>query len=67
VTELGTGESRGGRKPVFYGLNPSVRYILGIEMTKNTPGSIFSICKTRPWRYTAIDIELDNAPGTFEN
>ena len=33
VTELGTGESRGGRRPVYFGLNPGARFIVGIEIT----------------------------------
>lgn len=32
VIELGAGLSRGGRRPVFYGLNPVARYILAIEI-----------------------------------
>ncbi len=66
VTELGTGESRGGRRPVYYGLNPSVRYILGIEMTrKYTRINIFNLQNKAIGDTLQIDIELDNAPGTF--
>ncbi len=67
VIELGAGESRGGRRPVFYGLNPSVRYILGIEMTKRyTRINVFDL-QNRPLGDTLqIDIELNKAPDTFE-
>jgi len=66
VAELGTGESRGGRRPVFYGLNPSVRYILGIEMTrKYTRINIFNLQNRAIGDTLQIDIELDNAPDTF--
>ncbi|TVR71035.1 MAG: ROK family transcriptional regulator [Marinilabiliales bacterium] len=34
VAELGTGESRGGRRPVFFGLNPEARRIIGIDITR---------------------------------
>lgn len=67
VIELGTGESRGGRKPVFYGLNPSARYILGIEMTrKYTRINVFNLKNKAIGENLIIDIELDNAPDTFE-
>lgn len=67
VLELGTGESRGGRKPVFYGLNPRIRYILGIEMTKKyTRINIFDLQNKAIGENLQLDIELNNAPETFE-
>jgi N-acetylglucosamine repressor len=67
VIELGAGESRGGRKPVFYGLNPFIRYIIGIELTrKYTRINIFDL-HNRPVSETLqLDIELDNAPEMLE-
>lgn len=63
VVELGTGESRGGRRPVFYGLNPSVRYILGIEITKKyTRINIFDLHNQPVGETLQLDIELKDAP-----
>lgn len=62
VTELGTGESRGGRKPVFYGLNPGVRYILGVELTKNyTRINIFDMHNRAIGETLQVDIALHKA------
>jgi N-acetylglucosamine repressor len=66
VIELGTGESRGGSKPVFFGLNPDARYILGIDITrKDTRVNIFNLQNRAIAETLQIDIELDNAPETF--
>lgn len=66
VKELGTGKSRGGRRPVFFGLNPDVRYILGIELTKKyTRINIFDMHNRAIGETYQIDIELQN-PGLFE-
>ena len=67
VLELGTGESRGGRKPVFYGLNPFVRYVIGIEITrKYTRINIFDLHNRPVGGTLKLDIELDNAPDMLE-
>lgn len=67
VLELGTGESRGGRKPVFYGLNPGIRYILGIEMTKKyTRINIFDLHNKAVGETLQVDLELNNAPDALE-
>lgn len=67
IVELGAGESRGGRKPVFYGLNPFIRYILGIEISrKYTRINIFDL-HNRPLGETVqLDIELKNAPEMLQ-
>jgi N-acetylglucosamine repressor len=67
VLELGTGDSRGGRKPVFYGLNPSIRYILGIEMTKRyTRINIYDLHNKPVGETVQFDLELTNSPDIFE-
>jgi N-acetylglucosamine repressor len=67
VIELGTGESRGGRKPVFYGLNPYIRYLIGIEITrKYTRINIFDLHNRPVGGTLKLDIELDNAPDMLE-
>ncbi len=61
VIELGAGESRGGRKPVFYGLNPFIRYIIGIEITrKYTRINIFDLHNRPVGETLHIDLELDS-------
>ncbi len=66
VSELGTGESSGGRRPMLYGLNPTVRYILGIEITrKYTRINAFNLQNKAIGNTLRIDTELDNAPGTL--
>ncbi|NJO90483.1 MAG: ROK family protein [Chloroflexia bacterium] len=34
IKSFGIGESKGGRKPVLYGLNPDKGYILGIDLSR---------------------------------
>ncbi|MFP4367672.1 MAG: ROK family protein [bacterium] len=68
VIELGAGESRGGRKPVFYGLNPFIRYIIGIEITrKYTRINIFDLHNQPVGETLQLDIEIDNAPEMLDN
>jgi N-acetylglucosamine repressor len=63
VVELGAGESRGGRKPVFYGLNPFIRYIIGIEITRKYARINSFDLANRPVGETLhLDIELDQTP-----
>ncbi len=63
VIELGAGESRGGRKPVFYGLNPFIRFIIGIEITrKYTRINIFDLANRPVGDTLHLDLELDNTP-----
>ncbi len=67
VEELGTGDSRGGRKPVFYGLNPFIRYVIGIEITrKYTRINIFDLHNRPVGEMFQLDIELDKAPDMLE-
>ena len=35
ILNYGIGESRGGRKPALFGLNPDAGYIMGIEISRN--------------------------------
>ncbi len=67
VTELGTGESRGGRRPVYFGLNPGARFIVGIEITsKYLRINIFDL-KNRPVAKTVEkETELKNTKVFLE-
>lgn len=67
VLELGTGKSRGGRKPVFYGLNPSSSYVLGVEMTKKyTRANIYNLHNKAIAETIELDINLENAQAIPE-
>lgn len=67
VLELGTGKSRGGRKPVLYGLNPSASYVLGVEMTKKyTRANIYNLHNVAVGEAIQLDIELEDAPAILE-
>jgi hypothetical protein len=34
VNNFGIGQSKGGRKPVLYGINPDYGYIFGIDLSR---------------------------------
>lgn len=35
ITEVGIGESTGGRRPSLFGINPSSRYVLGVDLERS--------------------------------
>ncbi len=67
VIELGTGKSRGGRRPVYFGLNPEARFIVGIDITrKYTRINIFNLENHPLSKTVQKDIGLIDAQGFLD-
>ncbi len=61
VKDFGIGQSKGGRKPVLYGINPNYGYIFGIDLSRQfTRLCIFNLHNQQVGELVEINHGLDN-------
>ncbi len=61
IKNFGIGESKGGRKPVLYGLNPDAGFVMGVDLSRRyTRMGIFNIRNTQYGEILEKDIGLEN-------
>lgn len=62
VNNFGIGQSKGGRKPVLYGINPDYGYIFGIDLSRHfTRFCIFNLQNQQVGDWVEINLGLDNS------
>ncbi len=61
IKNFGIGESKGGRKPVLYGLNPDAGFVIGVDLSRHyTCLGIFNISNVQHGEVIQKDIGLES-------
>jgi N-acetylglucosamine repressor len=67
IREVGIGESTGGRRPSLYGINPSSRYVLGVDLERSfVRMGIFDFANQPVSEIHELNEGLDTHPDILE-